>query len=180
MVNDPYREVIDLLNSGDRLDQPVRRKHRLPLDSYSASDCEFFFTLCARQHGRPFADPNLAAAIIDALLWRKERYGWTLYCYCLMPDHLHFLVRLAPGVRSADNPGNVLDQIAQFKSYTTSQVWWKRSGKGPLWQKSSYDEVIRYLDSPESAARYVVNNPVRKGLVQHWEEYPYAKMVDPW
>jgi REP element-mobilizing transposase RayT len=28
------------------------------------------------------------------LLWRREHHSWTLYCYCLMPEHLHLLVQL--------------------------------------------------------------------------------------
>ena len=74
----------------------------------------------------------------------------------------------------------ILAHIAQFKRYTTTQIWWKHGGTGQLWQKSSYDKVFRFMDSPENAAMYVVNNPVRKGLVAHWEEHPYSAMVDPW
>ena len=61
---------------------------------YTASDCEFFFTICARRNGEPFTNPELAKAIIEALLWRKRHHNWTMYCYTLMPDHLHFVVQL--------------------------------------------------------------------------------------
>jgi len=36
------------------------------------------------------------------------------------------------------------------------------------------------VDSSEDAVRYVLNNPVRKGLVEVWDQYPYAAIVDPW
>jgi hypothetical protein len=37
------------------------------------------------------------------------------------------------------------------------------------------------MDRPlEEVVRYVLDNPVRKGLVKDWREWPYAKIVDPW
>ena len=91
-----YHELIDYLNTRDAA-QRERKEHRLSMACYAASDCEFFFTLCARHLGEPFRDDSLAQAIVESLLWRRSHHRWTLYCYCLMPDHLHFLVQLSPG-----------------------------------------------------------------------------------
>ncbi len=77
-------------------------------------------------------------------------------------------------------PESILDQIGNFKKYTTTQVWWKHGGQGLLWQKSSYDRVIRYNESVQEAVSYVLNNPVRKGLMKRWDDYPNSSVVDPW
>lgn len=179
-------ELIAFLNQRDAQRTP-RRPHRLPQWSYAASDCEYFFTLCAKHQGRPFTDDRLARGIIDALLWRRTRHQWQLFCYCLMPDHLHFVIRLPPSVARNINGGargslveGVLEQIRDFKKYTTAQVWHGLGGEGALWQKSSYDRVIRYNDSVDAAVTYVLENPVRKGLVERWEDYPYTAIVDDW
>jgi putative transposase len=183
---DDYCALIDYLNTGDP-EERRRKKHRLPMDCYSQSDCEFFFTICARHQGTPFADPVLAESVVQALLWRKRRHSWTLFCYCLMPDHLHFVMQLPPLEARQSNAGargqvpeGVLDQVGNFKKYTTTQVWWPRGGSGKLWQRSSYDRIIRYCESLDVAAQYVLNNPVRKGLVSQWEDHPYTAIVDPW
>jgi REP element-mobilizing transposase RayT len=145
-----YCALIKLLNTDDA-SRHSRRKHRLPADCYSLSDCEYFFTLCARHKGTPFTEPELAVAVVESLLWRKEQHHWRLYTLCLMPDHLHFLLSLEPHQVSYINggargilPEGILNQVAGFKSFTTTQVWWKQGGKGRLWQRSSYDRVIRY------------------------------------
>jgi REP element-mobilizing transposase RayT len=163
-----------------------RKKHRLPLEYYASSDCEFMFTITMRQ-GQPFRRAELAQSVVQSLLWRKRMHRWTLYCYCLMPDHLHFVVRLPPSeVRLLNGgargivPEGILDQVGNFKKYTTTQIWWKQGGEGRLWHRSSYDRVIRYQNSVESAIHYVLNNPVRKGLVERWEDYAYSAIVDPW
>jgi REP element-mobilizing transposase RayT len=49
-----------------------------------------------------------------------------------------------------------------------------------LWQKSSYDRVIRYNETVEAAVNYVLNNPIRKGIVDRWEDYPFSAIIDSW
>ena len=84
-----------------------------------------------------------------------------------------------PGVRGIV-PEGILDQVGTFKRFTTTQIWWKQGGAGRLWQRSSYDHVIRYNKSVEPVVHYVLNNPVRKGLVRDWEDYPYSAIEDRW
>ncbi|MHB9133692.1 MAG: REP-associated tyrosine transposase [Armatimonadota bacterium] len=181
-----YWELIELLNGWEST-TPHRKSHRLDLPQYSLSEHEYFFTICARHQKTPFTDPALAAAIIDALMWRRQKHHWRIFCYCLMPDHLHFILQLQEAELRLRNGGirgfaleSTLDQVGDFKSYTTSQIWWPQGGNGLLWQKSSYDKVIRCNDSVESAVSYVLNNSVRKGLVETWSDYPYAAVVDEW
>jgi REP element-mobilizing transposase RayT len=183
--SDAYSEVIAYLNS---LDENTRRRHphRLPHERYTESENEFFFTICARHQYFPFIDDILARMIIAALMWYRGHYGWYLFCYCLMPDHLHFILRLPDTERRLINAGargmlleGVLEQVGYFKSYTTSQCWWKLGGMGQLWQTSSYDRIIRDNNSAEEAVFYVLNNPLRKNLVEIWDQYPYSAIVDP-
>src|SRR5688500_16389827 len=96
MERNDRQELVDYLNAWEAA-RPVRRAHRLPA-AYYATDCWcFFWTLCARERGRPFEDRGLAQAVVEALVWRRERHHWKLLCYCLMPDHLHFVVQLPTG-----------------------------------------------------------------------------------
>jgi putative transposase len=163
-----------------------RKAHRLASAVYAATEYEFYFTVCARHQGEPFRDPRLAEIVIESLLWTKRHYRWLLFCYCLMPDHLHFVCRLTEsdvrqlnaGARGIEQEG-VLDHLGRFKSYTTSQSW-KLGLSGKLWQKSGYDRVLDMERPFVEVVEYALNNPVRKGLVSVWEEWPYSKIVDPW
>ncbi len=38
----------------------------------------------------------------------------------------------------------------------------------------SYDHVIRTADELERTIQYVLNNPVKAGLVASWEEWPWS------
>jgi REP element-mobilizing transposase RayT len=165
---------------------PHRKLHRLSPQVYATTAYEYHFTVCARHQVQPFNNPQLADVIIDSLLWTRTNRKWLLYCYCLMPDHLHFVCRLTDkevklvnhGVRGF-LPEGVLEYLAHFKSYTTNQSW-KVGCHGTLWQKSSYDRVFD-LDWPfEDVVEYVLNNPVRKGFVRDWREWRYSAIVDQW
>lgn len=191
LADDEYNDYCKLMARLKRDQQmigqhPERKRHRLPMEAYSASDCDFFITICAHDRAAvPFLRQTIANAVVESLLWTKQHNNWTLHCYCLMPDHLHFIARLPDtpikyldaGARGVVSEG-ILDHIGNFKKFTTTQVWWKQGGRDELWQRSSYDHVIRYSRSVEPAVRYVLNNPVRKGLVQDWRDYPYSRLVD--
>lgn len=153
--------------SANERPQPQRRSHRLPVAVYSQAKYEFFFTVCARHQGLPFLNPLIAKEVIDSLLWTRTRHSWLLYCYCLMPDHLHFVCRLSDDEVRIVNAGargyqieGVLDHLSRFKSFTTTQSW-KHGLSGTLWQKSSYDRVFD-LDKPlNEVVEYTLENRVQ-------------------
>ena len=169
-----------------RDEQPTRKSHRLPDAVYASTGHEFHFTVCARHQDEPFMKEDLAKTVIDSLLWTRNRYKWVLYCYCLMPDHLHFVCRLTEEQVKRFNAGargeveeGVLDHLARFKSFTTSQSW-KVGFEGKLWQRSSYDRVLDLEKPFVEVVRYVLENPVRKGFVEDSWEWPYSVIVDHW
>jgi REP element-mobilizing transposase RayT len=86
-----------------------------------------------------------------------------------MPDHLHLLAR----------PGRSLgDVIRMLKTYTTRQV--KELGRpGKLWQDDYYDHILRRREDSFGIARYILENPVRRGLVTTPEAYRWSGLPDP-
>jgi hypothetical protein len=45
---------------------------------------------------------------------------------------------------------------------------------GPVWQEESFDHVLRSREGLDSKIEYVLQNPVRNGLVNSWQEYRWA------
>ena len=82
---------------------------------------------------------------------------------CLMPDHLHWLLADA---------GRMIRAVQRFKSEATLRA--RCHGfQGRIWQRSFWDHVLRREESTYLVARYVVENPVRAGLVVDVADYPY-------
>ena len=45
------------------------------------------------------------------------------------------------------------------------------------WQKDFYDHVIRTNEDIATQVRYILDNPVRKGLVLFWQEYSFKGSI---
>jgi REP element-mobilizing transposase RayT len=147
-------------------------QRRLQGFNYHSTDHVYFVTMRARTGTTPFTDPALAEMCLASRHWRRADRGVELYAFCLMPDHLHLLLRLTDARRDL---GHV---IGAFKSFTTTQSW-KKGWKGVLWQPRFYDHIVRGEEDARTKARYIVANPERKGLVAQGETYPYCGWPDP-
>ncbi|MCL0065367.1 transposase [Dehalococcoidia bacterium] len=149
-----------------------RKALRLRDFDYSDTNYAYFVTLCAKHLQNPFQEEALAEEVIESLLFIRKEKALLLYCYCLMPDHLH--VVLSPSTKS----GNISKIMQGFKSYTT-RLGWKYGISGKLWQRSFYDHIARTDEHLLTICEYILANPVRKGLVERPENWLYSGLVDP-
>jgi REP element-mobilizing transposase RayT len=96
----------------------------------------------------------------------RARYAVTLHAYCLMPNHVHLVLR------TAEAP---LDRFMQSLQQSYTQRFNRRYALvGHVFQgryKALRCETDEYL---VTLVRYVHQNPVRAGLVVRAEDYPYS------
>ena len=90
-----------------------------------------------------------------------------VYAYCFMPDHVHLL--LAP----TEGGHDPISFIQRYKSKST-RTYWETGGKGKLWQRGFYDHVLRKDEDIKKITRYILENPVRKGLVDDYRTYQFS------
>ena len=163
------------MNRSNRSRTPLRnlrtygssRAVRLPDCDY-IGDIDIHVTMCANRD-KPFTDDVVAAMICENVEFYCRNLAYRLYGYCLMPDHLHVL--LSPA--ESDKP--MSHWLDVFKSYTT-HCWMKSSHRAPLWQPSANDHVCRTGETAETVLAYIVNNPVRAGLVDCWQDWRWTKV----
>jgi REP element-mobilizing transposase RayT len=97
-----------------------------------------------------------------------------------MPDHLHMLIRLNENYTKKEGTfgeRTLQNWVSAFKRYT-GKILRETFKVESFWQSNFYDHVIRKDESLLEISLYILNNPVRKGMVSNWEEYPYSRMVD--
>jgi len=88
--------------------------------------------------------------------------------YCFMPDHLHVMFKgLGEGA-------DMLAAMTQFKRL--SGLWMFRQ-KLSGWQVSFYDHNLRQHEDWRNHVRYIAENPVRAGLVEHALAYPFTGSI---
>lgn len=80
-----------------------------------------------------------------------------------MPDHAHILCELA-------EDESLPRLIARVKSVTAALGNDVLRHKGSFWARGYHDHALRSHESIRSAARYLVANPMRAGLVNEpWQ-----------
>jgi len=149
-----------------------RKRAHLADFGYTGSSFIYFLTLCTAHKKPYFLDQRIKKIITDELEFRRIKGEIKLFCYCIMPDHLHLL--LSVGERYQRNLQNWISAFKRYISRETNALF----SVGPLWQKNFYDHIVRRDESVLKIAEYIVNNPVRRGLVSEWREYPYSRFVD--
>ena len=92
-----------------------------------------------------------------------------LLAWVLMPDHLHCLVQL-------DN-GSLSDFMQRLKSITAISLNKTLGRTSKVWQSGFHDHALRRDEDLKAAARYLVANPVRAGLVRSVRNYPFWNAV---
>ncbi len=78
----------------------------------------------------------------------------------LMPDHLHALIAI-------DGEASLSTTIANFKRATSKFA-------GVHWQRNFFDPRLRNDESSDEKDAYIRQNPVRAGLMQGDENWPYV------
>ena len=114
-----------------------------------------------------FRDPSDYKKYLFFLSKYSEEKEAAILAYCLMPNHIHLLVR--PSDEQA------LAKMMQGITLCYSKYFNGANGRtGRLWECRYHSTVIdgeRYL---WSVSKYIENNPVRAGMVKRPEDYPYS------
>ena len=148
---------------------PVRHSPvHLPPRGLGVRPVIIFLTVCTKEKKQILARREIHELLRD--VW-KETEGWLVGRYVIMPDHVHLFC--AP--RGEDVPS--LEEWVRFwKARATRR--WPYPEERPLWQRSFWDTQLRRLDKYDEKWDYVRYNPVRKGLVQDPEEWPYQGVMN--
>ncbi|MEM9159628.1 MAG: transposase [Verrucomicrobiota bacterium] len=99
------------------------------------------------------------------------RYGCVVPAYCLMPDHMHLLCM---GISDTSDQYLMNKMLRQELAKTLEPV---------AMERQPYDNVLREGERKrrvfEGTANYVLENPVRRELVEDWKAYPFSGCLVP-
>jgi len=125
----------------------------------------YLITTVTRGRERVFSDFQLARSAIGELRQGDSLGRCRTLAFVLMPDHLHWLLRIEAGALSQ------ADRL--FKANSAKVVNRCRDTAGtPLWQHGFHDHALRREEDLVATARYIVANPLA-GLVARVGDYPH-------
>ena len=142
-----------------------------------------------------FVRPLYCDILIDSLIYCKNNLGLELYCWCIMPSHVHLIFK------AKDNNPEIL--LGRFKEHTSKQIvkaikensqesrkeWmlsmFERAGlkssnvkKNQFWQHNNQPIELWSTEVIEQKADYLHDNPVTAGFVNEAWHWKYSSAID--
>lgn len=126
----------------------------------------FFVTVNLRRPLPSFTEEEFAL-LVSAVEASRRKLGFALCGYVLMPDHWHALI-------AVKHPLTISRTLQDIKWHSARGLNWSRKSAGPVWQHQFWDRFVRHENEFGHRLAYMHNNPVRRGLVKHPEEWKWS------
>ena len=112
-----------------------------------------------------FSDED-RVSYLSILREQALRFGVSIWAYCLMDNHVHF-------VAVPEDQEGLAHTFGQTHRHYTRLINFREGWRGYLWQ-GRFSSYVLDEDYLYAAIRYVETNPVKAGLVTKAEDYPWS------
>jgi REP element-mobilizing transposase RayT len=160
-----YRISVELLvwdGYGFPMSNPQHPRRQRRLGRIFESAPVYYLTFCTEGRARVLANDAVMKRVRGFVSDSFQRYGVYVDCHVLMPDHIHLLAIIAP-----ESKTTLGKWVKAFKAMVGSREF--------KWQAGYFDHVLRSDESRSEKWEYIRMNPVRAGLVEDPEDWPYAQ-----
>ncbi|MEN0046270.1 MAG: transposase [Bacteroidota bacterium] len=156
--------------------ETIRRQRKLFFKCYDHQLDEQAFGAC-------YLKQPAIAKIVEDKLHQFDGDKYALQAYCIMPNHVHLLIDTSIQIIDENDlflnevPADYtqLHQIMRLIKGGTAYTANKQLNREhKFWQKDSYDHYVRDEREFWNIVQYILDNPVKAGLVEQWQDYPYT------
>lgn len=127
----------------------------------------YFITASAYMHQNLFQRTETADLLLETIFRYRNANEFSLHEFVIMPNHLHLLISNEDGRSVA----RAMQLIKGGFSHAIGKAGMKLKA---VWQPSYYEHRVRDASEYLRIRSYVRENPVRRGLVEAANEYPYS------
>jgi len=101
----------------------------------------------------------------------RERYGFVVLGYVVMPEHVHLLI----SEPDQGTPSTVMQAVKLgFAQHVIRTQLWKNVSPIHIWQRRFYDFNLWSDKKRIEKLRYMHRNPVKRGLVGEPEQWQWS------
>jgi len=141
--------------------------YRRRLSHLQVDERQHFVTFCT---DRRWILPQHVRSIVLECCLHDNGTKFDLRVAVVMPDHVHII--FTPLVdRDAMEVCSLAKIMDGIKGASAHRINKGLGRKGRVWQAESFDHVVRCSEGLDAKIQYVLENPVRRGLVAEWSEY---------
>jgi alanyl-tRNA synthetase len=120
--------------------------------------------------------PKARDIVLESLIFTDRQRRWQLFAACVMPDHVHLLFE--PQIKEQDPDGkpvfwSLTELLHSVKSFTAHEINKVEGASGPVWEKESFDRIVRSDADLEEKFHYICRNPWDNGVVPNTEPYKW-------
>jgi len=187
----PKAKIWQLKNAFDENVKQLKRNNNADLDFQLYNERKRFFAqydalLDAMEDGPVFLkQPKIAKLVVNEL-YRFDDDLYKLVAYSIMPNHVHILIDTSIQIPKYfdvskweslefEPLSNIMKKIKGPSAVYANRLL-DRNGK--FWQRESYDHYIRNAKEFNRVIAYILNNPVKAGLVKQWEDHPFTFLAN--
>ena len=160
----------------EKLAEESKRIKQLPADEIDAAERRWFGNydeyldrvLC----GEAFLKNEQVAEIVAEAIHHRDSKVYTLEAFTLLHNHGH--VACTPLVKENGEFNSLTEIFHSLKRHTARKANDALGRRGAFWQDESYDRIVRDQAELERIVKYVLNNPVKAGLVKHWKDWKWS------
>jgi len=145
----------------------MQRKHeyRRNLPHYQKDNRILFITFSTWHR---WVLPEAARDLALESCVRADGRKYKLFAAVIMPDHVHLICL---PLRDEDGEISIPEITRTIKSESAHRINKAMGRTGRVWQDESFDHVLRGCESLQKKVQYILENPVRAGLVPRPEDY---------
>jgi REP element-mobilizing transposase RayT len=159
--------------------------YRRQLPHLQCDDRQHFVTFCT---DRRWVLPERVRSVVLECCLCDSGKKFDLRIAVVMPDHVHMI--FTPLVNGQDmeiySLAEIMDAVKGVSAHRVNKALGR---KGRVWQPESFDHVLRSSENLDAKISYLLDNPVRAGLVHKWTDYlwlwkkpfmnPFAPALEP-
>jgi putative transposase len=113
--------------------------------------------------------PQFKILFLSFVKKAKARFHFQLWDFCIMDNHIHFLIKPGKDVN--------LSQIMQGIKCNFAKAWNKARGlKGHVWGDRFYSRIISGIVDFLRVREYIAENPVKAGLVEQAVDWVFGSL----
>ncbi len=146
----------------------MRGSQQLRKGRHSQKGAFYFVTTSCYKQQRIFDSKERCAVVFESLDWLTRNDYIELHFCIIMPDHVHLVFQLT-------GDKTLPDVMKSMKQFTSHRIRERMDLKTHVWQEQYYDHCVTSEKSLLKIIRYCWLNPVRKGLVENPQDYPFWK-----
>lgn len=130
---------------------------------YAQTGVIALLTACTDNKRPLFQYANVAELVTEEIRHLHSN-SWQILGFCVMPNHIHLLV--------LNVDGSLLDLMKCLKGRVSARL--RGNVEPPVWQRSFHDHILRRNEDINRTIYYLLQNPVRAGIVDDWTQFPWC------